>query len=140
MVMFGPHVEELDASTPPFYVSLVIHDFLLHNCMLDSRASHNLLPLSVMEKLGLQITCPYKDLYSFDSKRVKCFGMIKDLGVNLAQILAKCMVMEIVVADIPARFGMLLSRSWGTKIGGSIKLDLTYATIPVFGGQERRLY
>ena len=28
MVVFGPHVEELDASTPPFYVSLVIHDLL----------------------------------------------------------------------------------------------------------------
>ena len=140
MVVFGPQVEELDASTHPFYVSLVIHDLLLHNCMLDSRASHNLLPLSVMEQLGLQITRPYKDLYSFDSKRVKCLGMIKDLVVNLAQIPAKSVVMDIVVADIPARFGMLLSRSRGTKIGGSIKLDLTYATIPMFGGQERILY
>ena len=116
MVVFGPHVEEVDPSTPPFYVSLVIHDLLLHNCMLDSGASHNLMPLSVMEQLGLQITRPYKDLYSFDSKRVKCMGMIKDLVVNLAQIPAKSMVMDIVVADIPARFGMLLSRSWG-KIG-----------------------
>ena len=49
--MFDPHVEELYASTPPFYVSLVIHDLLLHNCMLDSGVSHNLLALSVMEKL-----------------------------------------------------------------------------------------
>ena len=44
MVFFGPHVEEIDPSTPPFYVSLVIHDLLLHNCMLDSGASHNLMP------------------------------------------------------------------------------------------------
>ena len=58
----------------------------------------------------------------------------------MAQIPAKSVVMDIVVADIPARFSMLLSRSWGTKIGGSVKLDLTYATIPIFGGQERRLY
>ena len=63
-------------------------------------------------------------------------GMIKDLVVNLAQIPAKSVAMDIVVADILARFGMLLSRSWGTKIGGSIKLDLTYSTIPVFGGEE----
>ena len=74
MVVFGPHVEELDSSTPPFYVSLVIHDLLLHNCMLDSEASHNLLPLSVMEQLGLQITRPYKDLYSFDSKESNVWG------------------------------------------------------------------
>ena len=140
MVVFGPYVEELDSSTPPFYVSLVIHDLLFHNCMLDSGVSHNLLPLLVMEKLGLQITCPYKYLYSFDSKRFKCLGMIKDLVINLAQIPAKSVVMDIVVVDIPSRFGIMLSRSWGTKIRGSIKLDLTYATIPVFGGQERRLY
>ena len=89
MVFFGPHVEEVDPSTPPFYVSLVIHALMLHNCMLDSRASHNLMPLSVMEQLGLQITRPYKYLYSFDSKRVKCLGMIKYLVVNLAQIPAK---------------------------------------------------
>ena len=101
---------------------------------------HNLLPLSVMEQLGLQITRSYKDLYSFDSKRVKCLGMIKDLVVNLAQISAKSVVMDIVVADILVRFGMLLSRSRGTKVGGSIKIDLTYATIPLFGGEERRLY
>ena len=59
MVVFGPHVKELDPTTPPFYVSLVFHDLLLHNCMLDSGASHNLMPLSVMEQLGLQITRPY---------------------------------------------------------------------------------
>ena len=58
MVVFGPNVEEMESSTPPFYVFLVIHDLLLHNCMLDSGASHNLLPLSVMEQLGLQITRP----------------------------------------------------------------------------------
>ena len=56
MVVFGPHVEELDFATQPFYVSLVIHDLLLYNYMLDSGASHNLLPLSFMEQLGLQIT------------------------------------------------------------------------------------
>ena len=66
--------------------------------------------------------------------------MIKDIVVNMAQIPTKSVVMDIVVVDILAGFGMLLSRSWSTKIGGLIKLDLTYATIPVFRGQERRLY
>jgi hypothetical protein len=54
-----------------------------------------------MEKLGLDITRPYKDLYSFDSSKVKCIGLIKDLCITLAQIPAKSMVMDIVVADIP---------------------------------------
>lgn len=35
---------------------------------------------------------------------------------------------------------MLLSRSWEAKLGGALKLDFTYAFIPIFGGKERRLY
>jgi hypothetical protein len=45
--------------------------------MLDSGDSHNLMPKIVMEKLGLKITKPYDDLYSFDSRKVKCEGLIK---------------------------------------------------------------
>ena len=48
--------------------------------------------------------------------------------------------MDIVVADIPLKFGLLLSRSWSKILGGTIHMDLTYATIPMFGGETKRLY
>ena len=47
--------------------------------------------------------------------------------------------MDVVVADIPPKFGMLLSRSWAAKLKGTLQMDMSYATIPIFG-QERRLY
>jgi ribonuclease HI len=52
----------------------------------------------------------------------------------------KSVVMDIMVVDVPPKFGMLLSRSWIKKLGGTLQMDLTYATIPVFGGEHRRLY
>jgi hypothetical protein len=97
------------------------------------------MPKVVMEKLGLEATRPYKDLHSFDSSKVKCIGLIKDLCITLVQIPTKSMVMDVVVADIPPKYGMLLSRSWGDKLKGTLQLDMSYATIPVFG-QQRRLY
>jgi hypothetical protein len=139
-IMFGPHIENNKDYVALFYITLTVHDHLLHNCMLDSGASHNLMPKIIMEKLGLEITRPYQDLYSFDSRKVKCLGMIKDLVVNLAQVPVKSILMDVVVADVPAKYGMLLSRSWGAKLGGSVQLDMTYATIPIFGGQFTRLY
>ena len=48
--------------------------------------------------------------------------------------------MDLVVVDVPAKYGMLLSRSWGTNLGGSLQLDMAYATILIFGGQFTRLY
>jgi hypothetical protein len=139
-IMFGPHIENDKDSIAPFYITLIVHDHLLHNCMLDSGSSHNLMPKIIMEKLGLQITIPYQDLYSFDSKKVKCLGIIKDLVVNLAQILVKSILMDVVVDDIPVKYGILLSRSWGAKLGGSVQSDMTYATIPIFCGHFTKLY
>ena len=107
--------------------------------MLDYGASQNLMPKVVMERLGLEITKPYKDLYSLDSSRVKCLGLIKDLSVNLAQIPAKSLVMDIVVVDIPPKYGMFLSRSWGSKLQGNLQMDMKYATILIFN-QPRILY
>jgi ribonuclease HI len=139
--LFGPEVDGQtdNGVVAPFYISLNIHDLILHNAMLDSGASHNLMPKAVMEKLGLEVTRPYKDLHSFDSSKVRCIGLIKDLCITLVQIPAKSMVMDVVVADIPPKYGMLLSRSWGAKLKGTLQLDMSYATIPVFG-QQRRLY
>ena len=88
--------------------------------MLDSGASHNLMPKSIMDHLKLDITKSYHDLYTFDSKRVPCLGLIKDLVVTLAQIPMKSVVLDIVVTDIPPKFGMLFSRSFYCKLGGTL--------------------
>lgn len=81
------------------------------------------MPKIVMDKLGLEITKPYHDLYSFDSKKVKCMGLIKDLVVSLTQLPMKSVVIDIVVADVPANYGMLLSRAWAGKIGGLLQME-----------------
>jgi hypothetical protein len=48
-VILGPMVEGRNDSSPPFYTSLNIHDKVLHKCLMDSGASHNLKPKNVME-------------------------------------------------------------------------------------------
>jgi hypothetical protein len=139
-VTIGPMIEDQDDSCPPFYISLNVHDKILHNCLLDSGASHNLMPKAVMDELGLEVTKPYHDLFSFDSRKVRCLGLIKDLVINLAQLPMRSMVMDVVVADIPPKFGLLLSRPWGKRLGGTLQMDLSYAMILVFGGELKRLY
>ena len=98
------------------------------------------MPKVVMEALGLSITKPYHDLYAIDSRAVKWLGVIKDMVISLAQLPMKSVIMDVVVADITPKFGMLLSRSWAKKVGGTLQMDLTYTTIAVFGGENIRMY
>ena len=85
-LFFGPEVEDKfhEGGVPPFYLSLNIHDKIIHNAMIGLGASHNLMPKAVIEKIGLEITRPYKYLYSFDFRKVKCLGLNKDLYITLA--------------------------------------------------------
>lgn len=92
-----------------------------------------------MEKLDLDIIRPYKDLFSFGSSQVRWLGLIKYLCVSLVQYPTKTILMDIAVANIPPKYGMLLSKSWGAKLQGSLQLDMSYATISIFG-QPKKLY
>ena len=144
MILFGPRVENKghdkeDGDVPPFYISLNIHEMILHNVMLDSGASHNLMPKTIMESLGLDITRLYSELYSFDSRNVKSLGFIEDMVITLKQLHAKLLVMDVIVIEIPIKFGMFHSISWSTKLKGTLQMDLSYTTIPIFG-EQRRLY
>jgi hypothetical protein len=103
-VILGPLVEDRDDSSPPFYTPLNVDDKILINYLMDSGASHNLMHKYVMDELGLEITKAYHDLYYFDSRKVKCLGVIKDLVVTLFQLPMKSIVIDIVVAYVTPNF------------------------------------
>jgi hypothetical protein len=60
--------------------------------------------------------------------------------VSLAQLPMKSVVMDIVVAEIPPKLGILLSRKWAKTFRGSLQIDLTYSIILVSLGEHRRIY
>jgi hypothetical protein len=51
---------------PLFYLSLSINGLALNKCMLDSRASTNMMSLKFMKQLGLKITLPHGNAYGID--------------------------------------------------------------------------
>ena len=44
---------------PAFYISLIAKNKLLHNCMLDSGASSNIMTKKVMEQMGNRMYAPW---------------------------------------------------------------------------------
>jgi hypothetical protein len=123
----------------PFFLSLLVNDFILHNCMLDSGATSNVMTKKVMEQLNLRISRPYHNICAMDSRTIEVHGLIKGLQVHLAAFPDIMIEMDIVVIDVPDTWGMLLNRKTTADLGGSLQMDLTYATIPTPNGLEFRL-
>jgi hypothetical protein len=123
----------------PFYLSLLMNDYILHNCMLDSGASSNVMTKKLMEQLNLRISRPYHNICAMDRKKIKVHGLIKGLQVHSASFLDIMIEMDIVVIDVPDAWGMLLSRKTTADLGGNLQMDLTYATIPTLNGSMFRL-
>lgn len=71
IVECGTHVVEQDDDSYPLYITLNVHTNLIHSYMLDSKASHNLIPKSIIVELRLDITKASHGLYPFDSRWVK---------------------------------------------------------------------
>jgi hypothetical protein len=115
----------------PFLTSLLIDDLYLHNCMLDSESSVNMMSLKVMNQLGLEVTGPYTDVHRFESKGIKVYDLMEGLQVHLADYPDFPIIMDVVVVDIPDTWGMILSREWASTLDRSLQMDLSYTTIPV---------
>ena len=68
----------------PFFLSLLVNDFILHNCLLDSGATSNVMTKKVMEQLNLRISRHYHNISVMDSRTIEVHGLIKGLQVHLA--------------------------------------------------------
>ena len=123
----------------PFFITLIMNDYLLHNCMLDSGASSSVMTKRVMEQFNLRISRPYHNICAMDNKLVEVHGLIKDLQVHLAVFPDIQIILDIVVIDVPDAWGKLLSRKWAIDLGGSIQKNFSYATIPSLYGSMVRL-
>lgn len=69
------------AKVPSFYITIENHEVVLHNYLIDSGATNNIIPLSVMQALGMECTRHYEtgeSIYAIDSRKVSAYGEIKD--------------------------------------------------------------
>lgn len=84
----------------------------------------------VARAIGLTLTKTYGHCYSMDGKQVLLMGQVKHAQAILVAYPDKHLKLTILVADILASNGMLLSRTFYKDLG-DIKMDWSEAMIPV---------
>lgn len=117
-----------------FYMLLHLGNDIIHICMPNSRASANVMPLSVVRQLGLEVHRPYRNVYGLDSKAMLIHGLIKDVVVHLVASPDISTIMDIVIDDLPPSYGEILPRKFSTSLSGTIQMDLSFVSIPNPGG------
>jgi len=119
---------------PRFFITLIMNNKRLNNWMLDSGAGANMMSCKVMQQVGLKVTRTYMNVCGFESKYIPTHGVIDNVEVFIKEYSEKVIHMDIVVVDVQDVWGMLLSRNFSSKLGGTLEMDLTYVNVPLKDG------
>ena len=106
------------SKNPPFLLNFEIFNHNVHNCLVDLGASVNIMPLSVCKKINGKPKPSTWRVIQLDRMNVKVIGEMEDVLVHLSSNDKVCQFIDIVVADIPEAYGLVLSKYWLAKLSG----------------------
>jgi hypothetical protein len=118
---------------PPFLLTFEVFNKNLHNCLVDSGASSNVMPLAVCNKLGVVPLRSDKHVIQLDRTQVKVMGELKDVMIRIVTHPNFVQIIDIIVVDIPEAYGLLLSRDWSEKMNGYFSTDWAHLWLPLKG-------
>jgi hypothetical protein len=85
---------------PPFLLTFEVFNKNLQNCLVDSGASSNVMPLSICKKLNTIPLKSYKHVRQLDKAQVKFMGKLKDVMIRMETHPKFVQVIDIIVVDI----------------------------------------
>ena len=123
--------------TPSFLLTFEIFNYNVHNCLVDLGASVNVMPWSVCKKINGQPKPSTWQVIQLDRTTVKVIGEMEDVLIRLSADERVCQYIEIVVADIPDAYGLVLSRYWAARLDGYFASDCSHLWFPYKGSPNQ---
>jgi hypothetical protein len=118
---------------PPFLLTFEVFNRNLHNCLVDSGASSNVMPLSICKKLNAIPLKRDKHVIQLDKTQVKVIGELKDVVIRMATHPKCVQVIDIIIVDTPESYGLLLSQYWFKKLNGYFSMEWAHLWFPLKG-------
>jgi hypothetical protein len=120
-------------NVPPFLLTFEIFNRNMHNCMVDSGASSNVMPWSVCQKINAEVEPSTLKIIQLDRTNVKVIGELKNVLIRLSSNPKVHQVIDIIVVDIPEVYGLFLSRDWSEQLHGYFATDWSHLWLPENG-------
>jgi ribonuclease HI len=120
-------------NVPPFLLTFEIFNRNVHNCMVDSGSSSNVMPWSVCQKINVEVEPSSLKIIQLDRTNVKVMGELKNVLIRLSSNPKVHQFIDIIVVDIPEVYGMFLSRDWSEQLHGYFATDWSHLWLPENG-------
>ena len=120
-------------STPPFLLTFEMFNFNVHNYLVDSGTSTNVMPWSVCKKLNVQPEKTDAKIIQLDRSQVPAIRELNNVIIQLSSDAQAHQCIDIIVIDIPEAYGLLLSRDWYCKLQGYFATDWSHLLLPYKG-------
>jgi hypothetical protein len=120
-------------NVPPFLLTFEIFNRNVHNCMVHSGASSNVMPWSVCQKINAEVEPSSLKIIQLDRTDVKVMGELKNVLIRLSSNPKVHQFIDIIVVDIPEVYGMFFSRDWSEQLHGYFATDWSHLWLPENG-------
>ena len=130
-------IGEGKARTPPFLLTLEMLNHKVHNCLVDSGSLMNVMPLVVCKKFNGKPKPTAWEVTQLDRTSVKVVGEMENVLIHLATNNKICQFIDIMVADIPDGYELILNRDWSARLKGYFASDWSHLWLPHKGIPNR---
>lgn len=119
-----------NSMTPSFLLTFETFNMSVHNFLVDSGTSSNIMPYDVCKRLNAEPQKSATQTVQFDCSNVKVMGELKDAIITLASNLKSHQVIDIIAVDIPKSYELVSSRDWSSKINNYFMTNWSHLWIP----------
>ena len=118
------------SQTPPSLLTFEIFNRNVHNCLVESGDSSNVMAYSFCKKLNAEPHMSKTKIIQLDRSHVNVFEELKDVLIRLSSNSKVHQKIDIIVVDILEAYGVILSRDWSTKLNGYFSTYLSHLWLP----------
>ena len=133
----GPLLEGNHDLKPHPFSSIEISDQNVHNCLVYSGDSSNVMLYSFCKNLNVKPQVFKKKIIQLDRSHVKVIRDLKDVLIRLSLNSKVYQTIDVIVVDIPEAYGAILSRYWSAKLNGYFTTHWYHLWLPYKGHSNK---
>lgn len=110
----------------PFLLLVRIFGKLIHNYLIDSGASSNIMPLIIFRRVEVTPLGSNKRVTQLDKVELSVIGELHNIHMQLASDPRMEHMVDISVVDVADTYGLILGQDWAQRLNGYMAIEFSH--------------